>query len=125
MQCTTEEMIGFESIITNIGKAYDGHAIFTCPVKGLYLFSVSVKSSDTKLASVQIYQANIGKTSGAYAGKVAEQQGSTTAILQCQQNEPVWVECTGAAGNQGLMDIDAGIETSFSGVLLSKIPELY
>ena len=41
---TCDNSVNFEGVITNVGGAYDTvGSSFTCPYRGVYMFSVSVK----------------------------------------------------------------------------------
>uniref|UniRef100_A0A2C9L115 C1q domain-containing protein n=1 Tax=Biomphalaria glabrata TaxID=6526 RepID=A0A2C9L115_BIOGL len=53
----TGERIIFDKVLTNVGNGYDPKSgNFTCPIRGLYSFSVGVLPMPNNLVIVDIYQ---------------------------------------------------------------------
>lgn len=116
---STNEPVIFDTILFNIGDAFDPiSSIFTCPVTGVYVVTVSVASYSSGYAQVIIVKEG-QKQTGVFADDVSGQisAASTSAVTACIAGERVWVESTaGATSIRANVDVR---DTSFSVFLLN------
>ena len=118
------EPILFPHITTNHGSAYDNtESVFYCPTRGLYLFTVSVHSSND-MAMDAIITLNDVDISTAYSEISDHDHATNAVIVECNAGDRVQVKC-GPYYNCGYQDdLNGTIEfalNSFSGFLISII----
>ena len=121
---TEHQPIVYDKVLLNDGNGYNpSSGIFTCPVRGVYLFMYHLGVQDlTNPAGVQTW---IHLTINGHAQNSAtadttessqELQGSNSAIVQLSQGDTVWVE-TYLPGHSNSLYGHQLLNT-FSGVLL-------
>ena len=122
----TGERIEFPVVVSNIGGYYnnDLHE-FTCPVTGIYMFTVSVRSGNGGtarltiiLGGTQVVSAHSdGRNEGPEGSYTFYGHGSNIAVVECDQGQKVWVDC-----RQDARVFDNALWfTTFSGVLLHAV----
>ena len=113
----TGDRIEFPDVITNIGGWYNNYFHeFTCPMLGVYTFSVSVMSSIGGIARVKIMIDGIVMVTALTDGTSTAQYGHSTniVIVECDQGQKVWAEC-----NKDCVFYDNSFRyTTFSGMLI-------
>ena len=108
-----ESIIQFGEALTNIGGFFNTDTgIFTCPVNGLYLFSMSIHTNYDVNINAVIYKDGIElvKIASSIAGAI---HGVNSIVTECNMFQPVWVECVDIEGS-----IPGDRKSSFTGVLL-------
>ena len=88
------ETILFNEVLSNFGGGYDPvSSMFTCPVSGVYVISLTVASSiGEKRLQAQIYkEATLHTTALADDHADAVTTGSMTSVLSCEAGERIWV----------------------------------
>ena len=88
------DVIIFNDVLENIGGHYNNDtSSFVCPWHGIYLFSLSIESSDGM--AFDLYRnsaciAIIGNVSG---------RGSTTIVTECHRGDVMWIKNSVTAGD--------------------------
>ncbi|XP_053372693.1 heavy metal-binding protein HIP-like [Mercenaria mercenaria] len=119
-QDVTDEIIVFDSTITNEGSGYDtSTGIFTAPVGGLYQFNIHVCARNRKYTFVGLAVAGNVVAAASNYDENFYSCNSVGAIVRVKSGEQVWVKCTSAASNRMLYDDKYRMNT-FSGILLYK-----
>ena len=118
--CPSEDMsyspgsiIQFGLALTNLGDFYNvDTSIFTCPVNGLYMFSISIFTNDNDYIDANIYKdgSELVQIYSASAGAI---HGVNSVLTECNVFQPVWVECAEIGGT-----VPGNTRSSFSRVLL-------
>ena len=106
----------FDDIITDVGNAYDvNSSIFTCPVSGVYMFSMSFMSTPDNYSEVFLMHQG-SAVIRLYADDVVSSytSASNLAFVQCSQGQSLWVMTS-----SGRDAHDVHVYTTFSGMLLS------
>ncbi|XP_060573147.1 complement C1q tumor necrosis factor-related protein 5-like [Ruditapes philippinarum] len=118
---TTNEVLVFESIITNEGSGYDKTTgIFTAPIAGVFFFSVHVCTTKAKFSPIGLV------LNGTFIAKSVNRDddnhtcGSVSAIVKMKPEGKVWVTCTASSSTYVLKGDDANHMNTFSGMLISK-----
>ena len=115
------EAVVFDGNFTNFGGGYDPvSSMFTCPVSGVYVVSVTFTTYDERYAYGSITHEGM-VLHGAYADDGARTRSSaaTVSVFECTAGDRVWVR-TGAStshrthGGADYLDNTSG----FSGFLL-------
>ncbi|XP_033746426.1 complement C1q-like protein 2 isoform X1 [Pecten maximus] len=114
---TEGEGIIFQTIITNDGLGYSGSSgIFTCPVEGMYVFSVTIVTIQNKLLECSL-EKNGRMVGRVYSGvEHFHNSGSMTVILHLNAGDHVNVHVYRSFQETGA--ILSAIYTTFSGFLL-------
>ena len=116
MAYSTNEVIYFTGVHTNLGGHYDNNSTFTCPVNGTYFFTFSVMSggSDVIAAALEIDNARLAT---AYADDVGSHYSHATnsALIRCNDGQNVFVKCI---VNGSLYSTTSNKHSTFSGFLL-------
>ena len=118
----TGSIITFSKVITNIGSAYDpSNSHFTCPVKGMYVFMITMFSGDGHLATYAELSVD-GKThptARAHGTDGIYDQGTQSVVIECNIGQKVYVQA------QHAMEVyDSGADfSSFSGWLVHAVQE--
>ena len=115
------DIVEFNDNVTNIGNNYDpSNHTFTCPIKGMYLFSVSVLSDsqdyDSDLAIMKDNVVLIDVYVHAYSYDYIYTSASAVIVVECDIGEHVYVQATGNAYIDG--DFDS---SHFSGALIQRL----
>ncbi|XP_053403080.1 uncharacterized protein LOC128558228 [Mercenaria mercenaria] len=115
-----DEIIVFDSTITNEGSGYDeSTGIFTAPEGGLYHFNINVCTYYGKYSFVGLVLAGQVVARTANYDKDYYTCNSVGALVRVKSGEQIWVKCTSASSNRKLIEDDLRMNT-FSGVLLYK-----
>lgn len=116
---TTGDLIPivFDAVYVNSGSGYDTQTgYFTCPVAGIYAFTIAMLTPSGDNANLQLFKLNGDGTESAYTqvhGDVFSIDGGTLLnLIQCEKEESVYVKA------QYDSVIVEGY-TTFSGFLLS------
>ena len=116
-------IIRFSKVITNIGGAYDPTTSqFTCPVKGLYVFIITVESGDghkTAYAALSV-DGTLHLTARAQASSGVFDQGTQAVTVECSIGQKVYVE---ARLNMEVYDNGIRDYSNFSGWLVQVIQD--
>ncbi|OWF53199.1 heavy metal-binding protein HIP-like [Mizuhopecten yessoensis] len=94
------QTIVFESVVLNEGGAYDNlTGVFTCPVEGVYYFSVSIMSwTDEDIETVLVV--NGGRVVSNYAaGQQHFNVGSSSVVVRLKVGDKVWVHVVPSLNN--------------------------
>ncbi|KAJ8311024.1 hypothetical protein KUTeg_011425 [Tegillarca granosa] len=87
------QAIEYDNVITNLGNAYDPrHGHFTAPVKGLYLFSVTLMSSygsNPNDLNAELVKNGV-QTIPLYATSLDSDSTSATVLLTLNAGDMVW-----------------------------------
>ena len=103
----------FDVVLTNIGAAFDPEeSVFTCPVTGLYLFSITIHASAGQAAEVQIEKQGISLVQ-TYTESI--HTAANMAFVQCAAGEGVSVKTQ----NFDDQEMYADFYSTFSGMLVS------
>ena len=113
-------IVEFDTIVTNTGNHYaPSNYTFTCPIKGMYMFSVSVLSNtysyDSPLAILKDNVVLIYMYLNSY-GSYSFPTASAVVIAECDLGQHVYVEATGSAYIDGEAD-----SSHFSGALIQRL----
>ncbi|XP_052814599.1 caprin-2-like [Mya arenaria] len=106
----------FKDVMFNNGSGYDNNrGVFTCPVEGVYLFTIHLCSQTNKYITYDVMVDGKIHTKGAHSDATNPVCTSADAIVELLEESRVWV--------QSNYDIDEIYEneyrwSSFSGVLL-------
>ena len=121
------DVVIFDRLITNLGNGYSTTTNrFTCPIHGLYSFSVSIfQAYDTNFPiACVIYLENVGEigevTVKAHGAEEITDASSTTSYVECMEGQRVWVEVDDSDGGAvygGIYEPD----TMFSGALITPL----
>ncbi|XP_045202205.2 complement C1q tumor necrosis factor-related protein 3-like [Mercenaria mercenaria] len=115
---TRGQVIVFDTVQTNIGNAYDNvQGKFTCPVDGVYFFTVTFLSHVNHLLEAFIKHAGTS-VAGIYtigAGSGIDDQSTNSVVVHCTKGQQVWVE----SENNYLINGERVGFTLFSGFLIS------
>ena len=114
------ETIEFDTVILNHGNHFNTSThMFTCPVEGLYVFSMSLTRSyanGVSMSGAIMHESEeIGRTYAYDADSY--DQGSVTAVTHCVSGDVVY----GAIVSVAITRLDGGKDSSFSGFLLSAL----
>ena len=113
----------FETVLLNIGNGYhDNHGLFTAPVSGIYVFSVSMMNQ----ADSDHHRIQVGlKKNGVYLARTMSDgksinydQGSFTVTSQLDAGDDVWVAVYNPLTNVYLF---GNRYSSFTGFLLAAM----
>nr|KAI8734661.1 cerebellin-3-like; partial [Biomphalaria glabrata] len=88
----TGERIIFDKVLTNVGNAYDPKSgNFTCPIRGLYSFSVGVLPMPRNLAILDIYQ-NTNYLISVHGYDASEfTSASRTVVIECNKGDTIYL----------------------------------
>ncbi|KAJ8302192.1 hypothetical protein KUTeg_021179 [Tegillarca granosa] len=114
------QTIEYDKVITNLGNAYDPrHGHFTAPVKGLYLFSVTLMSSyGSNPNSLYAELVKNGVTIiPLYATNIDSDSTSATVLLTMNADDMIWVR----SNTSPSQTIHGSSYDTFSGLLISKL----
>ena len=93
----TGDVIIFDQIVTNVGNHYHPNtSTYVCPLKGLYVFSVSVLNTVSNHMKVNLMRENTHLGSG-YSHVGDHNQGALSVVAECERGERVWVRCYGSS----------------------------
>ena len=91
---SAEQTVLFDDVLSNFGGGYDPvSSMFTCPVSGVYVISLTV----TSFAGDKRIQGEIFKEASRHTAALADDHtnavtsGSATAVLSCEAGERIWV----------------------------------
>ncbi|XP_045207702.2 complement C1q and tumor necrosis factor-related protein 9A-like [Mercenaria mercenaria] len=116
----TDEIIKFDSIITNEGSGYDNSTgIFTAPVGGLYQFTVHICSYKGKHSPIALVLAGKEIAKSVIYDKNESSCSSSGTIVRMESGEKIWIKCTAGSSSYRLYQ-DTHRMNTFSGILLSK-----
>lgn len=87
------QTVEYDHVITNLGNGYDPrHGHFTCPVKGLYLFAVTVLSSSRGSHALYTEVVKNGNRVTRLYNTITEASSTTSVFLiTLEVGEMVWV----------------------------------
>ena len=106
----------FRSVISNVGGHYSPlTGLFTCPVRGIYMFHYSVLGDNTYNWRGRMLQSGEMIASSISLGFI---QMSNLAFVECDVGEQVWVE---ANGTGDIFGDDERRYSSFTGALMRKV----
>ena len=92
----TQKKIIYDKIITNVGQGYSQQTgTFTCPKRGLYVFTWSILSGgDNRDCYAYIYRNGEKSlmTNSYEAGGSAYEAASNTAVFHLSVRDRVWIE---------------------------------
>ncbi|KAH9489923.1 hypothetical protein Btru_038462 [Bulinus truncatus] len=108
----------YRKVITNAGGAYDANTgVFTCPIKGLYSFTVGALSTPDNTLVLDLYVNGRNLISIHANDKTSHPSGSRTIVTECKQGEKVNV--VNRAAVTAYSTSDANYEHNiFSGFLI-------
>ena len=110
------DVIPFESLLSNEGSHYDADTgLFTCPVRGIYMFHYSVQILEGEEWGVHLKKSGEIVSSGIGYNYY---QLSNLALLECDIDEQVWVEANGSGWMYG--DYEKRYN-SFTGALMREL----
>ena len=114
--------VTFGQTITNVGDAYStADSVFTCPVNGLYLFTVHFQTAGNEPGNVVISHNSVHLVT-AYSDYASWDGAGTTVVVECLVGDRVEIICDPHDSCQLSADLDgtnaAGL-LSFSGILVS------
>ena len=113
------EVIPFEDVISDFGGHYNMNTYaFTCPVHGVYMFSMSISQVDRSQIQGVLYHNNVP-----VSRKVADAEGfrdsaSTTVVIECNTGDQVFVMVGQGGRFQGDENASA---CDFTGYLLHHL----
>ncbi|KAL3882722.1 hypothetical protein ACJMK2_029034 [Sinanodonta woodiana] len=112
------EIILFDNVLQNEGNGFNKQTgIFTCPLSGIYFFSLSILVQPGSAIDVYIIvNGQIIAKSYAYGVNYSD-QGSISSIVRCEAGQNVWI------GVYGGTQLYGGLYTSFSGFFLWGDPK--
>ena len=119
------DVIIFDHIITNVGNHFSAATNkFTCPRRGLYLFSLTLYLSDIIYGAIMLNGNEIGEvrgTSGVSVGGLrgGANQNSITTTVVCEANQMVWIEQDNESERE-LRGYSDDPVTMFTGVLIQS-----
>ena len=118
-----QDIILFDSIITNIGNHYNAATSnFVCPFHGVYSISVSFYSGISGYLYIDIMRDDELIISG-YAdyeptdAPILRTHGMISVVIECNIGQLVWVRC---GGNNDYMAGGGNIKSHFTGFLLHR-----
>ena len=116
----TLDNILFDVIVFNDGGGYDAStSVFTCPVSGLYLFSLNVYvSSFERMEAVMRVNGVTALT--AYASNAEANGSSNTLVINCEEGQTVDVVCGPHRNDCDYNNEDFQAVNTFSGVLITE-----
>ena len=82
----------FHDVTQNVGNAYDSNTgIFTCPISGLYLFSMTILSNPNRIVETELVLdgRSIMRVYSASDGS-AYNSGTNTVIQSLKQGDKIW-----------------------------------
>ena len=115
-------ILPFNNVLTNIGDAYNPETrLFTCPVDGLYMFSVNVQvSSDVNgQIAADIISSRVGQLAQVWAINYSTEDyaaASTVVSAECFSGERIFVQAVVTCSVLASRDVNV-----FSGVLVSEL----
>ena len=89
-----DDPVIFDDVLTNVGDAYDAKSsVFTCPVTGVYLFTMTLLPGVDEVAEAIIYKEN-GVVSKVYASRSPDRHSQATnlSFVSCTKGQRVWVK---------------------------------
>ncbi|KAL4239190.1 hypothetical protein ACF0H5_000007 [Mactra antiquata] len=119
---TKGQKIIFDTVNLNIGGCFEKTTgVFTAPINGLYLFSVSIESyaSNNKaflacngaaLSQIALYPSTLDS--------YRYDQASTTATVQLKVGDRIWIE---HSSNNHFTTYVGDMQSSFTGALISQV----
>ncbi|KAK7087967.1 complement C1q tumor necrosis factor-related protein 3-like [Littorina saxatilis] len=108
------EIIKFDSVVTNIGNAYNLHnGMFQAPVTGVYLFHVKVTPHPKGHIYVYLDKEGVDIDSAIATDATAIETGDSTRIVQLTKGERVWLK-----KNDGVTSVRGWAHTKLAGYLL-------
>ncbi|KAH9524872.1 Complement C1q-like protein 2 [Bulinus truncatus] len=82
----------YHNVITNVGDAYDSSTgAFTCPIQGLYSFSVGGLSMPGNTMVLDLYVSGRYLISIQAIDRLNHPSGSRTVVIECKKGEKVYV----------------------------------
>ncbi|XP_060573146.1 complement C1q-like protein 2 isoform X3 [Ruditapes philippinarum] len=118
---TNNEVLVFESIITNEGSGYDkSTGIFTAPIEGTYFFTVHVCTANSKYSPIGLVLDSTFVARSINFDKDTYTCGSVSAIVKIKSGGQVWVASTNYDTGFVLSGENIYITNTFSGMLISK-----
>lgn len=121
IQLGQDQIIEFDTVITNIGNAFDTrHSHFTAPVKGIYLFSGSLFVAPGYYAHADIVKN--GNAIGYLYAYSNHHISTETIVVTLETGDMVWIKHRGDAVGQSLIE-GKNVErfNTFSGVLIRQL----
>ncbi|KAI8779658.1 cerebellin-3 [Biomphalaria glabrata] len=118
----TGERIIFDKVLTNVGNGYDPKSgNFTCPIRGLYSFSVGVLPMPNNLVIVDIYQNKNYLISVHGNDNAVFTSASRTVVIKCNKGDKIYL-----VNNRAPYQIYATLDLTyqhniFSGFLISPM----
>ena len=108
-------------IVTNIGNHYDpSNATFTCPTKGMYMFSVSLLGNyydyDSLVAIMRDGNVLIDVFLDGNSSSYVVSSASAVIVAECDIGQQIYVEATGNAYIDGNR-----MSSHFSGALIQRV----
>ncbi|XP_033744519.1 complement C1q tumor necrosis factor-related protein 2-like [Pecten maximus] len=105
----------FESVILNEGRSYDNlTGVFTCPVEGVYYFSVSLLSWENEDIETLLV-VNGRRLAGTYAAGQRHNLGTSSVVARLKVGDKVWVTVVPSPNNPDNIRIIGAGWTSFTG----------
>ena len=114
------EIAAFGDVMTNIGDGYDSQSgVFTCPIHGLYFFTVSLLSLNNPTGMYHQLRKNGELIVSVFDNHPGfHHQASQSAILELTTGDRVWIQSGGA--NRGFYS-SINRHSSFSGFLINAM----
>ena len=116
----TYESVQFPGIISNIGGHYDAtNSSFTCPYKGVYVFSVTAKADTYDYIYLEIIRdgefiAEAWGDGGSYASYTT---AAAVVVIECEAGQVVWVS---SGDNTARVHGSLDRQTLFTGYMLYR-----
>ena len=115
---TDYEPVAFTGNISNIGNSYDfTNSSFRCPHRGVYLFSLTVKTDCSNFVFLEIMRDGecIAEAWGDGLSVSAYATAAAVAVIECDVGQVVWV----SSGNQyAYVKGSSDRQSLFSGYML-------
>ncbi|XP_060573145.1 complement C1q-like protein 2 isoform X2 [Ruditapes philippinarum] len=117
---TKNEVLVFESIITNEGSGYDkSTGIFTAPVEGTYFFTVHVCTANSKYSPIGLVLDSTFVARSINYDTDSYTCSSVSAIVRMKSGGRVWVASTSGSTAYVLYTHNLHIMNTFSGMFIS------
>ncbi|KAH3741720.1 heavy metal-binding protein HIP-like [Dreissena polymorpha] len=118
---TFGQPIIFETVFTNVGGAYhNNHGLFIAPVRGLYIFSVSILCDyppHNHIETALVVNGSRKALTHSYGADNVRDQGSITIVVQLNAADEVWVEL----GWPNDAYLFGNMWTSFTGAIITRV----
>ncbi|XP_052813895.1 complement C1q tumor necrosis factor-related protein 5-like [Mya arenaria] len=106
----------FKDVMFNNGSGYDNtRGVFTCPIEGVYLFTIHLCSPTNKYITYDVMVDGTIHTKGANRDATSQVCTSADAIVELQEESRVWVQSN---YDEDELYEDGYRWSSFSGVLI-------